>query len=117
MIMEGRHFRLGLAFFALLLLLHGRAWAQGPATPAGVVTGRLVSVEGKPAVGIRVAAVAVSSSNSVHSDAAIMVLAQADNGGRYRLEGVPPGSYYIMAGHLDSPSYYPVSRISPSRLL
>jgi hypothetical protein len=34
-------------------------------------------------------------------------LARTDSQGRYRLENVPPGRYFITAGFLDSPSYYP----------
>src|SRR5207249_10723371 len=30
-----------------------------------------------------------------------------DEAGGYRLEDIPPGRYYIVAGRLDSPTYYP----------
>ena len=34
-------------------------------------------------------------------------LAETDNAGRFRLENVPPGRYYIVAGRVDAPTYYP----------
>jgi len=34
-------------------------------------------------------------------------LAQTDKDGRYRLEDVPPGRYFIAAGPIDSPTFYP----------
>ena len=36
-----------------------------------------------------------------------MGISQTDADGRYRLEGIPPGRYYIFAGLIDFPSYYP----------
>jgi Spy/CpxP family protein refolding chaperone len=34
-------------------------------------------------------------------------LTTTDNLGRYRLEGVPPGRYYVAAGRVDLPTFYP----------
>jgi hypothetical protein len=34
-------------------------------------------------------------------------ITQTDSAGRYRLENVPPGRYYITAGLIDAPTYYP----------
>ena len=38
---------------------------------------------------------------------AMASLTQTDSMGRYRLENVPPGRYYIAAGRVDQPTYYP----------
>jgi hypothetical protein len=38
---------------------------------------------------------------------ALVSLVQTDNSGRFRLENIPPGRYYIQAGLIDLPSYYP----------
>jgi hypothetical protein len=34
-------------------------------------------------------------------------LAETDSAGRYRLENIPPGRYYIVAGRVDTPTYFP----------
>jgi hypothetical protein len=34
-------------------------------------------------------------------------IAETDASGRYKLENIPPGRYYIAAGRLDLPTYYP----------
>jgi hypothetical protein len=73
----------------------------------GIVTGRLLNANGTPAVGIRIAAVPVPDNND-KSDAAVLVgISQTDSDGRYRLENIPPGRYYVFAGLVDFPSYYP----------
>src|SRR5436309_13805621 len=38
---------------------------------------------------------------------ALVSLAQTDSAGHYRLENVPPGRYYIAAGFIAFPTYYP----------
>jgi 5-hydroxyisourate hydrolase-like protein (transthyretin family) len=85
----------GILFSVLLFSFQG----------AGVVTGRVSKTDGSPVVGVRVAAIESSSRNSE----ALMSIAQTDSEGRYRLENVPPGSYYIAAGPLDSLHYFPGS--------
>jgi hypothetical protein len=37
----------------------------------------------------------------------LAALSQTDESGRYRLEDVPAGRYYIVAGRVDAPTYYP----------
>src|SRR6185295_4375474 len=93
-----------------LLLLTGRtAAAQGiPIPPAqgGTVTGVLRSPAGAPAAGLRVAAMTRSESLE-DSLKALVSLTQTDEAGRFRLENIPPGQYYIAAGRVDMPTYYP----------
>jgi hypothetical protein len=36
----------------------------------------------------------------------MVTLAATDESGRYRLENIPPGRYYISAGRVDFPTYY-----------
>lgn len=69
----------------------------------GIVTGQLSTKAGVPAANIRVAAMEVTSTNG----AALMSVAQTDGAGRYRLENVPQGNYYIVAGPTESLRYYP----------
>jgi hypothetical protein len=77
-------------------------------TGNGKVTGRLLSSEGAPAAGVRVAAMSVPDTSDPAADApALLSLSQTDSDGRYSLDNVPPGPYYITAGPLSYPTYYP----------
>jgi hypothetical protein len=75
---------------------------------AGVIEGRLLSADGKPADGVSVAAIQgdpapVSSrpSSEIHG------IAVTDASGHYRLEGLDPGRYRVVAGLLNWLTYYP----------
>jgi TonB family protein len=81
--------------------------AVAQVSPSGIISGRLISIAGTPAAGVRVAAVAASEANGRRDASSLLSFAQTDSDGRYRLENVPAGSYYIMAGSLQAPSYYP----------
>jgi protocatechuate 3,4-dioxygenase beta subunit len=49
---------------------------------------------------------------------AIAQIGTTDEAGRYRLTNIAPGRYYLLAGRIDSPSYYPGSRdVSSARPL
>lgn len=82
----------------------------------GAVVGRL-SRNGQPAVGIRVTAMAIPEPGVRVSDAASFAsIALTDSDGRYRLENIPSGRYYVTAGFLDVPTYYPgVASIDSAR--
>jgi len=86
-------------------------FAQGlPAlsTTKGTVTGVLKTAAGEPAAGVRVTALAQPDSIAdVALSASFASLAETDENGRYRLEDIPPGRYYIAAGRVDLPTYYP----------
>src|SRR5262245_26723039 len=77
-----------------------------PQAQNGVATGRLRSTNGSPASGVRVAAMAVPDA-AAPGGGALVSLAETDASGRFRLENIPPGRYYIQAGLIDAPSYYP----------
>jgi hypothetical protein len=77
-------------------------------TQGGVISGRIVSIDGSPAVQRRVVAQAVLERADVALGASMLAgLTQTDNDGRFRLENIPPGRYYIVLDPLDVPSYYP----------
>src|SRR5262249_22253290 len=60
-----------------------------------------------PAVAVRVYAIPAGDPNVAAIVGTVFEsLAQTDASGRYRLE-VPAGRYYIAAGSVDSPTYYP----------
>jgi Spy/CpxP family protein refolding chaperone len=77
-----------------------------PTLPLGTgsISGVVRMSDGTPAVGVRVSAVQTEAADSV---TAMASLTTTDNMGRYRLEGVPPGRYYVAAGRVDLPTYYP----------
>jgi Spy/CpxP family protein refolding chaperone len=80
--------------------------AQGVPTPqpVGSVTGVVRMPDGSPAANVRVTATRAEAADAV---TAMASLAQTDATGRYKLENVPPGRYYISAGRVDLPTYFP----------
>jgi hypothetical protein len=92
------------------LLLAALLITQGIPRPnqTGTITGVVRDSSGKPAVGVRVGAISISDSTlDVASISAMVSLAETDATGRYTLEAVPAGRYYIAAGRVDFPTYYP----------
>lgn len=74
----------------------------------GTVAGVLRDSSGAPAVGVRVSAMARPDEiKDLLAASSFGALAETDNAGRFRLENVPPGRYYIVAGRVDAPTYYP----------
>jgi hypothetical protein len=88
-----------------LLLLQG---VPVSASQSGSITGVLTTSAGKPAAGVRVSALARPDSPLDALMASTMAsISETDQTGVYRLEDVPPGRYYIIAGRMDQPTYYP----------
>jgi hypothetical protein len=73
----------------------------------GTVTGQLRDLYGNPVGGVRVAATEAASFDSPQPSPVLSAIAQTDESGRYRLQNLPPGRYYIVAGLIDYPTYYP----------
>jgi hypothetical protein len=94
-----------IAFLITLLM------AQGiPALPgqSGTVSGVVRTSAGTPAAGVRVSAMVPPDAGTEAALAgSFAALAQTDEQGRYRLEGIPQGRYYIVAGRVDLPTFYP----------
>src|SRR5688572_3152937 len=99
-----------LLLIAVLLAPAGAA-AQ---IPTGTVSGEIRNREGQLAVGVRVSAMAVPEAGvPANSGTALVSIGTTDNQGRYKLENILPGRYYITAGFVDLPTYYPgVSAVS-----
>jgi hypothetical protein len=84
----------------------------------GVVTGKVLSPDGQPASGVRVYAIPVG--DAIEGARAATVLegqAQTNPSGIYRLE-IAPGRYYIAAGSVDLPTYFPgTTDLAAARIL
>ena len=73
----------------------------------GSITGIVRNIQGSPLSGVRVTAMpADSNDNRLRS---ISSLTLTDSSGRYTLENVPAGRYFISAGNIDSPTFYPAT--------
>ena len=88
-------------------------------TETATVSGVLRTSSGSPAAGIRVAATALPDPADPTPASALVSITETDAEGRYRLENIPAGRYYITAGRVDLPTYYPgtvdVAPALPSR--
>jgi hypothetical protein len=85
----------------------------------GTVTGRVLNVDGTPGARLRVVAQAMEETPAAAVNAPVFVsIVQTDAQGNYRLEGVPPGSFYIAAGMVDLPTYFPgVTTVAEARVV
>jgi hypothetical protein len=92
------------------LLLVALLFAQRPAPVAiqtGTITGVLLQGDGAPAAKVRVSAMSIPGNRTGSEAPALVTQTETDAGGRYRLTEVPVGRYYVVAGFVDSPTYYP----------
>jgi hypothetical protein len=91
--------------FACVFLVHSLAFSED----LGGVAGEIRGIDGKPARGVRVAtAFAVEEPNGVLVPArTLQTVGTTDDLGRYRLFNITPGRYFLIAGRIDTPSYYP----------
>jgi hypothetical protein len=94
-----------------LLLVTAMLAAQGiPVLPnqSGTVTGSLRTAAGVPAAGVRVSALTKPENvTDLTESSSLAGIAETDASGRFRLENIPPGRYYIVAGRIDVPTFYP----------
>lgn len=95
----------------LAFVLMIAALLQGvPVLPnqGGTISGTLRSAGGAPAAGVRVSALTKPDKvEDLSATSSLAGLAETDASGRYLLENIAPGRYYIVAGRLDAPTYYP----------
>lgn len=95
---------------AWVLYVAGSAFAQ---IRNGTVTGQISASDGLDVAGVRVSAM-VAGTDSVSTVATLVAFDQTDGRGRYSLRDLPPGRYYILAGRLDAPAYYPGTPVAAS---
>lgn len=102
--------------FACVFLVHSLAFSED----LGGVAGEIRGIDGKPAKGVRVAvAFAVEEPNGALNPARTgQHVGTTDDFGRYRLANITPDRYFLLAGRIDSPSYYPgTNNVSGARLV
>jgi hypothetical protein len=90
-----------MAWWILTTMMFMQAGGLQPGT--GIVMGAIRTTEGRPAVGLRVAAVAIDDPDGNN----LLSIGTTDSSGRYRLSNIPQGSYYIVAGRLARLTYFP----------
>ena len=99
----GEDSQMTLSLLLSILLMPGVALAEG-----GVVAGTLRGTDGKPAARVRVAVMAIPEAGRGLSGAGTLVSqAETDEAGKFQLEDVPAGRYYVVAGRLQTPIFYP----------
>lgn len=105
---------MALSLLLWMLLIPGLTLAEG-----GVVAGTLRGTDGKPAAGIRVGIMEMPrAGRGLWGAGTLISQVETDNAGRYQVEKVPPGRYYIVAGKLDAPTFYPgVQEISAAKTI
>jgi len=83
-------------------------FAAAQLTAGQSVTGVVRGPGGRPAPGVRIMAMVAPGAGRLASDTAVLAsLTETDKDGRYRLEDIPPGRYFIAAGLVDAPTFYP----------
>jgi hypothetical protein len=80
--------------------------AQTAQSQTGVVSGQILNAGGQPAIAVRVAVMPVPREGETHVPT-LVALTSTDTNGRYTLENIEPGQYYITAGKVDQPVYFP----------
>ena len=87
------------------LLLASLLWIQQAGT--GAVSGEIRVSGGAAAAGVRVGAMPAQSAVESNRSMVLERITQTDDRGHYNLDDLPPGRYYIIAGDLAAPTYYP----------
>ena len=83
-------------------------WSAAQLVSGGSITGTIRLSGGGPAAGMRVAAMVVPGVRLVANGASeLAAITQTDSNGRYQLDGIPPGRYFIVAGAVSSPTFFP----------
>jgi hypothetical protein len=86
--------------FCLILVVAIQSVAP---TSRGAVSGRLFGNDGAPATNVRIGLSPVADSSA----AVLLGIARTDGMGRYLIGQVPAGKYYLVAGLVDAPTYFP----------
>ena len=83
-------------------------WSAAQLVSGGSISGTIRLSGGAPAAGVRVAAMVVPGVRLAANGASeLATITQTDSSGRYQLNGIPPGRYFIVAGTVSSPTFHP----------
>jgi hypothetical protein len=105
---------------ALAWLLLGYLLIPGaPQTSSGTVAGQIRLPDGSGAAGVRVSAMSVDETGPATNAFTVLDrITETDESGRYRLDNLPAGRYYILSGAVDAPTYYPgTDDLSSARII
>jgi len=93
-----------LSLLLFMSLMPGVALAEG-----GAVAGTIRGPDGNPAAQVRVGVMSVPEAGRGRPAGAGTLVSQVatDSAGKFQLDDVPPGRYYIVAGRLETPTFYP----------
>jgi hypothetical protein len=95
------------ASITLALILQGLPTSQ---IDPGAIAGVLRGAAGKPIPCVRVTAMPDPKfERDIAPGTTMTSLSRTDENGKFRLENIPPGHYFISAGRVDAPTYYPGS--------
>jgi hypothetical protein len=98
------------ASMLLILLLQAGQGAAAFQVQPGAIAGILHGADGKPIPCVRVTAMPDPKfERDIAPGTTMTSLSRTDESGKFRLENIPPGHYFISAGLVDSPTYYPGS--------
>src|SRR5689334_13873767 len=81
--------------------IHAQTGRLAPGT--GIVTGSIQMESGGPAGGVRVAVIPWDDTTGAN----LTSLAETDSSGKFRLVDIPQGRYFVIAGRLSSPTFFP----------
>jgi len=81
--------------------IHAQTGRLAPGT--GIVTGSIQMEGGGPAGGVRVAVIPWDDTTGAN----LTSLAETDSSGKFRLVDIPQGRYFVIAGRLSSPTFFP----------
>jgi len=81
---------------------------SAPLSKGGGVAGTLRAADGTPAVNVRIGVMVPPEPGRAVNGAGILVSqTETDGNGRFQLNEVSAGRYYIVAGNLNTPTFYP----------
>ena len=74
---------------------------------SGSISGRILNMNGEAAANVRVTVVQVPDGPAPSAGVTLVSLTLTGADGRYRLDNVPAGRYYIAVGRVERPTYFP----------